>query len=430
MRDDALARYPGAHHIFASLPTGGQPRLRVYVGAVEDQPLKEWMADGSGRLVAEMHNPWTNFIQGLHLYLHLPSTWGLFVVGLTGVALLSSLISGVLAHPRVFRDAFHLRWGGSKRLQEADMHNRIGVWALPFHVIISLTGALLGLTTVLMSVLAFAAFKGDVDKAYSFFFPPAPADDPRPAPLAPLAPMFEQVAREAPGAQFSYITFEHPGETGQSVQITAIRLNALNRGDTWVFDGTGKLMEGGYSDSNGTVGNALLQAVSTLHFGWFGGWPVKIAYILLGAGLTAVTASGVAIWLARRRDKGRPAPRLERIWTAFCWSQPPAYGLTALLALLAPAVPLVPVWIFASLAALATAMVWTPARISRSLRLIGAVLVGLVPVIHMTLHGASIADPAAWIINAVLAACAVAMGVSLLRPLQSPGLASPARPAE
>lgn len=429
MRGEALAKYPGAHHIFASLPSEDQPRFRIYVDAVEGQPNKEWMVDQNGHMVAETHNPFTDFIQRLHLYLHLPSSWGLFVVGLTGVALLSSLVSGILAHPRVFRDAFHLRWSGSKRLQEADLHNRIGIWGLPFHIILSLTGALLGLSTVLIGVLALVVFKGDVDKAYSYFLPPVVKDDPRPAPLPPIAPMFEHVQSASPGAAFSYITFEHPGETGQSVMITAIKPNALNRGDTWVFDGSGELMKGGYSDSNGTPGNAILQAVSTLHFGWFGGWPVKIAYILLGAGLTVVTASGVAIWLARRRDKGRPAPRWERIWVAFCWSQPPGYAVAALVALLAPTAPLVPIWLVTTLLALATSILWTPQQISWRLRLIGAVLIAAVPATHLARFSGQTSDPVAWVVNVILAGCTVLLGVSLLRAPKK--MATPApQPAE
>ena len=429
MRSEALAKYPGAHHIFASLPSEDQPRFRIYVDAVEGQPNKEWVVDQNGHMVAETHNPFTDFIQRLHLYLHLPSSWGLFVVGLTGVALLSSLVSGILAHPRVFRDAFHLRWGGSKRLQEADLHNRIGIWGLPFHIILSLTGALLGLSTVLIGVLALVVFKGDVNQAYSYFLPPTAKDDPRPAPLPPIAPLFEHVQTTAPGAAFSYITFEHPGETGQSVMITAIKPNALNRGDTWVFDGSGQLMKGGYSNSNGTPGNAILQAVSTLHFGWFGGWPVKIAYILLGAGLTVVTASGVAIWLARRRDKGRPAPRWERVWVAFCWSQPTGYAVAALVALLAPTAPLVPIWLATTLLALATGLMWTPQQISWRLRLIGAVLITAVPATHLALFSGQTADPVAWVVNVIMAGCAVLLAVSLLRAPKK-AVASAPQPAE
>ncbi len=79
---------------------------------------------------AEQKTPWTEFQAELHTVLHLPRACGGFIVGLTGVALLSSLLSGVLSHPRVFKDAFAFRWGGSKRLQEADLHNRISVWGL------------------------------------------------------------------------------------------------------------------------------------------------------------------------------------------------------------------------------------------------------------------------------------------------------------
>lgn len=90
-----------------------------------------WLADAQGNLATRVAAPWVAFIADLHMHLHLPRTWGLYLVGLTGVALLSSLISGLLSHPRIFKDAFALRWGGSRRLQEADLHNRLGVWGLP-----------------------------------------------------------------------------------------------------------------------------------------------------------------------------------------------------------------------------------------------------------------------------------------------------------
>ena len=74
------------------------------------------MADPKGRLVARISSPWSEFIGELHMQLHLPRRWGKYLVGLTGVALLSSLISGLLSHPRILKDAFALRWGGSSRL--------------------------------------------------------------------------------------------------------------------------------------------------------------------------------------------------------------------------------------------------------------------------------------------------------------------------
>ena len=142
----------------------------------------EWLADEQGRLVTRTSAPWSEFIAELHMQLHLPRTWGLYLVGLTGVALFSSLISGLLSHPRIFKDAFALRWGGSRRLQEADLHNRLGVWGLPFHVVVSVTGALLGLSSLIVGVLALAAYDGDRAKAVSVLFGPAPGADESSAP--------------------------------------------------------------------------------------------------------------------------------------------------------------------------------------------------------------------------------------------------------
>lgn len=105
--------------------------------------------------------------------------------------------------------------------------------------------------------------------------------------------------------------------------------NSVSRGDSFTFDGASNLLRGDEVE-NATLGVQVLRAVSTLRFGWFGGWFVKIAYVILGAGLTIITTSGVAIWLAHRRDKGRPAPIWERVWIATVCTQPLAFAVAAL----------------------------------------------------------------------------------------------------
>lgn len=412
----ALAKAPGAHDLFIRLPEPASPRLTV---RGEDAEGREhaWVADAAGRLVTEQKLPWSEFQADLHTTLHLPRAWGGFIVGLTGVALLSSLISGVLSHPRVFKDAFALRWGGSKRLQEADLHNRISVWGLPFHLTVSLTGAFLGLTTIIVGVLALATFKGDTGKAYALFRGPTVADDPRPAARSiDLADALGRLRARAPNARASYILVEHPGETGQHASVNLVTEGRLSRGETVVLDGAGRpLGEVGYE--SGPTGLRLLGAMTPLHFGWFGGWPVKVAYFLLGLGLTAVTSSGVAIWLARRRDKGRAAPRWERVWVAFVWSQPVAYAASALASLVAPAPPIA-VWALASLASLGAAIAWSAPAISRRLRLLAAALFAGVAAVHVGLHAGRFADPVAWSVNLgfLIAAVLLASSVRLSRP--------------
>src|SRR3546814_15939065 len=57
-----------------------------------------------------------------------------------------------------------------------------------------------------------AMFNGDANKVYALFFPPPPVDDPRPAPVLDLKPMFAKLPRD--GGRITYIFTEHPTERG------------------------------------------------------------------------------------------------------------------------------------------------------------------------------------------------------------------------
>lgn len=355
-------------HVLIVMPSEDRPWPTLRVDA-EDGTQTTWIADNAGHITGELREGWTKFLTRLHINLHLPQSWGIFIVGLTGVALLSSLISGLLAHPRIFRDAFHLRLGGSRRLQEADLHNRIGVWALPFHLTVSLTGALLGLSTVIIGAIGFAVFNGDTDKVYAIFVAPHPAEDARPAPPLDLAPLFAKVAQRTsaqPSKRIDYLIVEHPMEQGAAAMFEVEDGSSrLASADSYAFDRNGKLYyEHQATDNN--VGQQILGSLGLLHFGWFGGGVIKIAYGLLGIGLAYLAAGGVHIWLARRRDKGRPAPGLERVWAATVWGQPVALTCATFAALFTPLVaPLIWTWAAVSVAMLGAAVFLPPSTLSR-----------------------------------------------------------------
>lgn len=413
----ALARAGGApEHVFILLPSADKPWPTVRVDG-SDGRRRTWIADGQGRLLGEMKENWSWFITRLHINLHLPQRWGVLVVGLAGVALLSSLISGVLAHPRIFRDAFHLRLGGSRRLQEADLHNRIGVWALPFHITVSLTGALLGLSSVIIGAIGLAVFNGDTAKVYAIFTPPHSVEDARPAPALDLRPLYSAIIAQAPGGRINYVTVEHPLEQGAAVVFEVEDGSArLANADTYAFDRTGKLYHQRKAASN-NLGQQILDSLGPLHFGWFGGGAIKIVYALLGVGLAYLAAGGVHIWLARRRDKGRPAPTWERVWAACVWGQPMALSAAALASVIwASQAATVWAWMIASLAALGSAAGLAPASLSRAARrAIGGLLVATSAVHMLT---ARPADPMALLVDGALAV----VGLGLLATI--PGIST------
>jgi uncharacterized iron-regulated membrane protein len=419
--EGAIARGgPGVEHVYITLPSADFPRLLLYVDAAED---RQYLADARGQIVEGSAFAWTEFITRLHINLHLPQTWGGFLVGLIGVALLSSLISGILAHPRIFRDAFHLRLGGSKRLQEADLHNRLGVWALPFHIIISLTGAFLGLTTIIVGVLGMAMFNGDVNKVYALFIPAPPVDDPRPAPVLDLRPMFAKLPDK--DGRIEYVFTEHPTERGGAALFNVRHPDRLAGTDSYAFRRDATIYNERPAAAN-NLGEDILAASGTLHFGWFGGGIVKIVYFALGLGLTYLAASGVHIWLARRRNKGRPAPGWERAWAATVWGQPAGLAAAVVAALVAGTIaPTIAAWLVVSLAFLLAAIRLPAEALSRSGRLGAGALLLLAPATHLALRGGiGAADSMAWIVNAAFAAGGIGL---LLWKRRAP--AAPARPA-
>ncbi|MDE0405240.1 MAG: PepSY-associated TM helix domain-containing protein [Nitrospira sp.] len=184
---------PPTSHFFIQLPTDDLPRV------VLTTDTRAVFADGSGTIVAEESHPWTQFVLDLHYYLHLPEKIGLTVVGMLGVMLLGSLISGFLAHPSIFRDAFAFRFSGSARLAQADLHNRLSVWTSPFHISIALTGAILGLASMTAFTIATLDHAGNTEAVFAPVFGEEPEKNDEAAPLAGIARAADPYASRASG---------------------------------------------------------------------------------------------------------------------------------------------------------------------------------------------------------------------------------------
>lgn len=396
-----------AHDVFIMGPSPTQQRVLINFHDHESGEEGHWIGDEKGNLVAVHHAPWSEFLEGLHIYLHLPRTWGLFLVGLTGVTLLSSLISGLLSHPRLFKDAFALRWGGSRRLEQADLHNRLGVWGLPFHIVVSTTGALLGLSTLIVGVLALAAYDGDSEKAFAVILGPHATEDETAAPLPDVGAMMRHVQATHPDAEFVSVNIHHVATAGQVVHLGMRTPGHLAMANSYYFDGAGRSFGDGGLET-GSVGQQILGALQPLHFGWFGGMLVKIAYGILGLAITVVTHSGITIWLARRRDAGRPAPGWEKAWTGLVWGQPAALGLVALGILAAGESYALPTYIAATVLAIAGSPLVDASTANRVLRIVTGLAALAVVSIHTLTWAGRISDPMAIYVAAVISIAALA----------------------
>lgn len=388
--------------LYLAGPSANNPRFYVTYVNQKTHAEGEWVADENGHLATRVFAPWTDFLGELHMNLHLPRTWGMFLVGLTGVALLSSLVSGLLAHPRIFKDAFSLRLGGARRLEQADLHNRLGVWGLPFHFVVSLTGALLGLSVLIVGVLALAAYNGDSQKAFSAILGPGATPTDKIGNVPDIEAMIATIKKRKPDAQFVSAFYQQIATAGQAVNLGMSTPGHLAFSNAYYFDADGKLIgDGGLED--GGVGQQILGILQPLHFGWFGGLGTKIIYGVLGLALTFVAQNGVTIWLARRREKGRPTPVWERVWSAVVWGQPLAIAVVALASLRFGEGWPGTTYVLASGACVAGA-VWASdaARVRVALQAMLATAVLLVALFHAWIWRYSATDPMSASIDAVL----------------------------
>jgi len=320
-----LAREPRISVLYAMPPS--TPRQRLTVSTFDARGEQAFIADADGA-VTPQRTPFSDFVVDLHMTLTAPAPWGSLLVGLSGAALLSLILSGVLSHPRVFRDAFRLRLNGSERLREAELHNRLSVWGLPFHVTVTLTGTLFGLANLVMLAIAALVFHGDTARVYAPLSGPTVAADPRPAPLPDLEAVASRAVANLPQGRLYYIGVERPGTRGSRLSVEVSDPGRLPRGEDFYFDASGKPI-GRSRFTTGGIGMQAYSGAVVLHSGFFGGLPVRLLYGVFGAALTFVSASGVTIRLARRRDRGQPSPRLRRAWLAWTWGVPAVLILTA-----------------------------------------------------------------------------------------------------
>lgn len=342
---------PATEHLYIRMPTPDLPR------AVVTTDNKAWYIDAAGEVVEREAHTWTEFVMALHINLTLPIVWGMILVGALGVALAALLVTGVLAHPRILRDAFRLRSRHDPQLARADWHNRLGVWTLAPMLAITLTGAFIGLSYAGAGVLAQAYEGGDIEPVYAKIFGEEPAHDPAPASLPDVARVLETMAARFPETFPTYVVIHDPGTRGQFVQVIADHPRRLIYGEGYSFNGAGDYL-GKVGTSDGAIGRQAAASTYKLHFGDFAGLPVELAYIGFGLALAAITATGTTLWLRKRARKGHETRRLEAMWIVVVWGIPLALVLTAWLRFLGgPDAPLVAAfWAGLALALIAAAL--------------------------------------------------------------------------
>ncbi|MBR9784004.1 MAG: PepSY domain-containing protein [Gammaproteobacteria bacterium] len=317
--DSFLSRHTEeSHHLFVVFPTSDIPRL-----VVENDHVA-YFADNEGNLIEKESVSFTQMLVDLHLYLNLPHSWGMILVSALGAVICTLVITGIIAHKRITKDAFKLRRGGNGQQAQIDLHNRFGLWASPFHLVIGITGTYFGLAGIILIVIATLNYGGDRDAVVDQIFTPDPVLAPQEGKPA-IGEAFAQMETLAPEKSPIFLTVHEVGEPEQFIEIYAKAPNRMIYAEGYRFDTAGNYIGvAGYE--NGEWGKQLLWSMYRLHFGDFAGLVSKWLYFVLGVMLTMLCVSGMEIWLSK---KAHP-PLASRLWYATVWGSVSALAFTAI----------------------------------------------------------------------------------------------------
>ncbi|MFT4055637.1 MAG: PepSY-associated TM helix domain-containing protein [Novosphingobium sp.] len=241
----------------------------------------------------------------MHYSLHyIPYETAIRIVGLCAMAMLAALITGIVVHKKIFRDFFTFRPGKGQR-SWLDAHNLLGVAALPFHVMICWSGLVLFLFTYMPA--APALIHGDngervMEESFPSFFPGALLMAPASA-TAPISPMIETFERRRPMDMLGSVTVNAPGQTNAEVILRPMGHEQVSlEHDSMTFSGaTGALLR----DARPALSTAAQthDMLLGLHMGDFAGPVLRAFYVLAGFASSAMIATGLVLWTAKRRQK-------------------------------------------------------------------------------------------------------------------------------
>ncbi|AWW30501.1 hypothetical protein DN752_10400 [Echinicola strongylocentroti] len=242
------------------------------------------------------------FLRNVHVRLY-EAQYGRQLVGLAGIALVISTITGLLIYGKFTKkQSFGKIRRKNLRITQADLHKFIGIGALAFNLVIAITGAWLGLQVYLMQAIDMDQPNGFVRSEKPF----TPEEDTNYA--LDYEAVLATTMREFPALKVWNI---RPTTNGEGIiQVLGnVQGQAYERRSNKLFlDKRDFNVQRKYNISEQGFGEKLYYVQESFHFGDFGGLPLKLLYCILALSSAFLSLSGFIIYLERTKKKRSRKP--------------------------------------------------------------------------------------------------------------------------
>lgn len=325
LMDKAFAAFPEARKTYTIVlaPDNTQPARLVWPRNPHASPhapsvLVAAALDAKGDLVTATQPPSevAHFIDVLHqrMGLPLPDAVAMPIMGLIALLYALALVSGTIAYlPALKKTLFAVRLEGGKRKAWLDLHNVFGFFSLPFHIVTAVTSVVFAFHEPIFAMQDMIFHKDGPPAAHvhAYAGPPLVAAGHVAVPLEPAA-LVAALAQEAPGFVPSSLTYAlRPGPEGGklTLRVAGNDPRFVTRGPFGGFAGvdpaTGHILSGDYLPGHQPTGFAVITSFFTLHFGSYGGAPVRWGYLVLGFAGAFLFYTGNQLWVVARRRRER-----------------------------------------------------------------------------------------------------------------------------
>lgn len=311
------AQYPDWQPNGLEFPTANSPFYAAYLPPEDDSETVYFWTDvlidpGTGNVVGEIDNAGWN-IHGLlqiaiqlHIHLCAGETGRLFVDYSVAVFTVTLLIGTVLWWPgiRRFGHGFVMRLRRNRFVANYDWHRVTGILALPFLLVMAITGLLWGFPEVVRPVVF--AVCGETPTP-PFDAQRLQSSDPADANTnaLPLSAFAERARSTLPDSRLLsiWVDADPRGTAHAYLKVGRTPYPEGTAQEVYFDKYTGDVLH--VSDHRElSMAESLMETWSyPLHYGSFGGLPTKILYLLATLAVVGLYVTGVVMWWIKRKKR-------------------------------------------------------------------------------------------------------------------------------
>jgi uncharacterized iron-regulated membrane protein len=308
-----LAAHPqAASRYFVSVKPAADQPARVYWQERDERRrgFREFGAsfadDGSLQVEATCKTPVAQLVDTLHQLVGLPFPDAVArpIMGAVALAYTVALVSGlIILLPTLVKDVFALRIGRNIKRMWLDAHNALGLFSLPFHLAIALTSVVFAFHDQFYDAQGAVVYPNGIQWGEEEHAGPPPGATPLAA-----TELLRRVEAQLPGFEVYGFGFQQKDGHLESI-VTGLDVTRGTRARTYAsthLDPYTGIVDPHDLPGHMEAWDGAVNAFFMLHFGSFGGNPVRWLYLLMGLAGAALFYTGNLLWVEsrRRRRKG------------------------------------------------------------------------------------------------------------------------------